>query len=176
MLGIDRIDWNTLLLPDTPVLEILIRGTVMYFAIFLLLRFVQKRSSSMSTADLLVIVVIADAAQNGMAGQYMSLADGVLLVTVIVLWTLALDWLGYHFPRIEGFLHPPALDLVRDGVPNERNLRSELITRDELMAVLREQGIRRIEDVEEARMEGNGKVTVFGRDSHPARDDDDGSS
>ena len=48
--------------------------------------------------------------------------------------------------------------------------------RDELMSVLREQGIRRLEDVEEARMEGNGKVTVFGRGSHPAQDDEDGVS
>ena len=176
MFGIDQIQWTALLLPDTPIIEILIRGTVMYFALFLLLRFVQKRSSSMSTADLLVIVVIADAAQNGMAGDYKSLPDGVLLVAVIVLWIVALDWLGYHVPRFARFLHPVPLDLVRDGVPNERNLERELITRDELMSVLREQGIRRLEDVEEARMEGNGKVTVFGRGSHPAQDDEDGVS
>ena len=40
------------------------------------------------------------------------------------------------------------------------------------MSALREQGIRYVEDVDEARLEGNGKFTVFGRDSHPAKDDD----
>ena len=85
MFDLGAIDWQSLIIPDTPVLEIFIRGTVMYFALFALLRWVQKRpSSSLSTSDVIVIVLLADAAQNGMADDYRSLPDGVILVSVIV--------------------------------------------------------------------------------------------
>lgn len=174
MLETDSIDWRGLLMPDTPLLEILIRGSVMYLALLTLLRFVQRRpSSSMSTTDVLVIVLLADAAQNALAGEYSSLPDGILLVGVIVGWSLGLNWLGYHSRLAARILHPPPLDLIRDGVPDERNLRRELITGDELMSALREQGIRDIRDVEEARIEGNGKLSVFGRASHPAAQSDE---
>ena len=70
MLGIDEIDWRLLLLPDTPVLEIVLRGSVMYWGLFLLLRFVHKRqSTSLSTSDVLMIVQRADAAQARRGGQ-----------------------------------------------------------------------------------------------------------
>lgn len=173
MLGISSIDLQSVFVPDTPVLEIVIRGSVMYLALLALLRWVQRRpSSSMSTTDVLVIVLLADAAQNAMADDYRSLPDGVILVSVIVLWSLFLNWLGYHSRLAERVLHPSPITLIHHGVRNERHLRRELITDEELMTALREQGIRDIEDVEEARLEGNGKLTVFGRDAHPAKDDD----
>jgi uncharacterized membrane protein YcaP (DUF421 family) len=165
---IGHTDWGALFVPDTPVLEILVRGSLMYFAMFLLLRFVQKRgASSLSTTDLLVIVLLADAAQNGMAGDYTSIADGALLVTVIVLWSVGLNWLGYHSRRIGALIHPVSLVVIQDGVVVEEHLRRELITHEELMTGLREQGMRRVEEVQEARIEGNGRLTAFGRDSHP---------
>jgi uncharacterized membrane protein YcaP (DUF421 family) len=59
------------------------------------------------------------------------------------------------------------LVLIRDGAVIEDRLRRELITHEELMTGLREQGIRRVEDVQEARIEGNGRLTAFGRGSRP---------
>jgi uncharacterized membrane protein YcaP (DUF421 family) len=53
----------------------------------------------MGITDLLVIVLIADAAQNGMAGEYRSLTDGLLLVATIVAWSYALNWLAFRFRR-----------------------------------------------------------------------------
>jgi uncharacterized membrane protein YcaP (DUF421 family) len=93
-----EIDWAAMLRPDTSPLELAIRGTVMYFVMLLLLRFVQKRrASSLGAADLLAIVLLADAAQNGMAGEYTSLTDGVVLVSVIVGWSAGLNWLSYRW-------------------------------------------------------------------------------
>jgi len=124
MPGIGSIDWQAMLLPDTPIIEIVIRGSLMYLALFCLLRFVQKRqSSSLSTSDVLVIVLLADAAQNAMADDYQSIPDGVLLVAVIVMWSVGLNWLGYHSRRFAAVLHPPPLELVRDGRPIVEHLR-----------------------------------------------------
>lgn len=159
------VDWERMFVPSTPILEIVLRGTIMYLALFTLLRVILKRQSgAMGITDLLVVVLIADAAQNGMADDYHSVTDGVLLVAVIVGWNFALDWLGYRFPRIQRLVHPPSLRLVEDGRFLYRNMRKELITEEELMSQLREQGIDNVADVSAAYMEGDGRVSVIPRE------------
>src|SRR3954454_9868071 len=96
---ITGMDWHGTFVPDTPLLEIFIRGTLVYFLIFVMLRVIPKRQiGTVGITDLLVIVLIADAAQNAMAAQYNSLTDGILLVATLIFWSAILDWLGFHFP------------------------------------------------------------------------------
>ena len=65
------VDWLKVFLPDQPVIEIVVRGSAMYLAMVLLLRVVVKREAgTLAITDVLVIVLIADAAQNGMSGTY----------------------------------------------------------------------------------------------------------
>jgi uncharacterized membrane protein YcaP (DUF421 family) len=157
----EGINWQEILLPDTPLIEIFIRGSIVYLSLFCLLRLVLKRQSgALEISDLLVIVLIADAAQNAMAGGYHSVPDGILLVSTLIFWSFALDWLGYHFPFIQKFIHPAPLQLIREGKILIKNMRRELITKDELMSQLREQGIHTIEEVKEAYMEGDGKISI----------------
>lgn len=159
------VDWVAVFKPDTSPLEIFLRGTVVYLALFTMLRVVLRREAgTVGTSDLLVVVLIADAAQNAMAGNYNSVPDGLLLVATIVFWSFALDWLGYHVPWLGRFLRPPALLLVRDGRLIRRNLRRELITEDELLSELRQQGIHDLGCVEKAFIEGDGQFSVIQRE------------
>ena len=170
MKGFDSVNWHQAFVPSVPLLEIFIRGTIVYLAIFLLLRLVLKRQSgNLGMSDLLVVVLIADAAQNAMAADYKSVPDGLVLVSTIVFWSYALDWLSFHFPRFGQWIHPPALELIRDGKVNRRNLRRELITMEELKEQLREQGIDDISDVQQACMEGDGRISVvkLDKEQHP---------
>ncbi len=159
------VDWAKTLLPDTPLLEIFLRGTLVYLALFFLLRVVLKRESGgVSITDLLVIVLIADAAQNAMADDYTSIPDGLLLVGTIVFWSYALNWLGYRFPLVQRLVHPPALPLVRDGRMLRRNMRRELITEEELRSQLRAQGVEDLAEVRRAQLEPTGDLSVTKRD------------
>lgn len=165
----DAVDWRTLLTPKTPLLELLLRGTAVYLFLFALLRLTKRQTGSLSVSDLLVLVLIADAAQNAMAGDYKSLPDGLILVSVIVFWSFAIDWFGYRVPLIGRFIHPPAVELVRNGRMLRQNMRRELITREELMSQLREQGIESLSLVKCARLEGDGNISVVRREEqdHP---------
>src|SRR5215213_6458133 len=108
--------------PDIPVLEIIFRGTVVYLAILLLLRVLVKQSAgSLNLAGLLLIVLIADAAQNAMAGEYNSITDGIVLVATLAFWNLTIDWLGFHWPWFGDWVHPEPVKLVENGVLNYRN-------------------------------------------------------
>jgi len=155
------VDWEELFLPSTPILEIILRGSITYLALFTMLRFILKRQSgAISLGDLLVVVLIADASQNAMAGSYRSIPDGILLVATIIFWNYALDWLGYHFKSLQPFVFPPQLQLVKDGELLWRNMRRELITEGELMSHLRKQGIDDVSEVKEAFMEGDGRISI----------------
>jgi uncharacterized membrane protein YcaP (DUF421 family) len=155
-------DWRLLFVPDKSLLEIFVRGTVVYLGAFLLLRVVFKRQvGSVSITDILVVVFIADAAQNAMADDYRSITDGLFLVGVIIFWAFTLDALSHRFRRLERFVKPPALPLVREGELLQRNMRREFITESELMSQLRLQGVDELERVKEAYMEPDGRISVI---------------
>jgi uncharacterized membrane protein YcaP (DUF421 family) len=159
---VGNVEWARVFKPDTPLLEIFIRGTVTYLGLFILLRLVHKRESGgIGITNILVIVLIADAIQNAMAGDYTSITDGLLLVGVIVFWSWFLDWLGYRVPSLQRFVHPPPLCLVRDGRILRRSLQQELITEDELMSQLRLQGVEDLSEVRRAFIESDGRISVI---------------
>jgi uncharacterized membrane protein YcaP (DUF421 family) len=82
------IEWADLVIPTHSILEMIVRGSLSYVALFLILRFLMKRqSSTIGIADILVIVVIADAAQNGFSKEYRSVTESIVLVLTIVFGT-----------------------------------------------------------------------------------------
>lgn len=142
--------------------ELMLRGTAMYWFLLMLFRFVLRRDvGSIGIADVLVLVLVADAAQNAMDGGYESITDGVILVATIAGWNWLLDFATYRFPALGRLIQAKPLPLVRNGKLVRRNLRQELITLDELMAKLREQGVESLDEVKVARMEGDGEISVI---------------
>jgi uncharacterized membrane protein YcaP (DUF421 family) len=158
-----HIDWHALFVPSGSLAEIVLRGTLIYLFLFFLMRLMRRESGQLNIADVLVVVVIADAAQNGMAGTYSSVTEGALLIATIVLWDYALDRLSSRFPGFARLLHPPPLPLVRDGRMLLSNLRRQLITRDELLSRIREEGVEHLEDVKFAYLEGDGRISVVAK-------------
>lgn len=157
-----NIDWKALFLPDIPLIEIVLRGSIMYLSLFILLRIILKRQSgTLGITDLLLITLLADASQNGMAGEYKSIPNGILLVATIIFWNFALDWLSYKSPIFQRLIEPPPLLLVKNGQLLRRNMRKELVTDEELMVQLREQGVSDISKVKEAYMESDGHISVI---------------
>ncbi len=169
------VDWKTLLVPETSVLELFIRGTAVYLVLFVLLRAVLKRESgAVGITDLLVLVLIADAAQNALADGYRSVPEGLLLVGVLVFWAYFLDWLGFRFPRVEKLIKPPRLPLVRDRRLVRENMAKELLIEEELQSQLRLQGVEDLDEVRAAYMEPDGRVSVL-RDNDGGDGGDEGA-
>ncbi len=136
------IHWHDVFVPDLPVLEIISRGSVMCLALFFMLRFLTLRQAgSIGTTDILLIALSAGASQNGMAGDCRFIHDVLILVGTLMFWSLALEWLGFHFPEIARSLESPSLNLIDHGQINHRHMQRKLITKDELLSQLREQAI-----------------------------------
>ena len=165
-----KVDWDSVFYTKESLLEIFLRGTIMYLVMFALLRIFRRQAGSFSIADLLVIVVIADAAQNGMAGESKSVTESVLLITTIILWDFFLDWLGFTSKVFGRILEPEKLKVIEDGKYLRRNMRKEMITTEELESQMRQNGIEDISEVKLACLESDGHFSFIKKEK------DDGQS
>jgi uncharacterized membrane protein YcaP (DUF421 family) len=147
--------------PKESLIEIFMRGSILYIAMFALLRIFRRQAGALGIADLLVIVVIADAAQAGMAGDSKSISEALLLIGTIFFWNYLFDLLGFKFPFVQRVLEPEPLLLIKDGKLLHKNLEKEMITEEELRAQLREQGIEDISSVKKSCLESNGHFSVI---------------
>lgn len=164
------LDWHRMFVPSAPLLETVIRGSCMYLALFGMLRLFRRQTGGFGAADLLVLLLIADAAQNGLAGDYHSITDGILLVATIVFWEYVLDWAGYCSKVMERVLEREPLLLIRDGEVQYANLKTEFMTRDDLASQLRKKGVRDEKRVKLCYLEGDGHVSVVTDDDRNRSD------
>jgi uncharacterized membrane protein YcaP (DUF421 family) len=158
------VDWGEIFGITTSPLELIVRGTAMYLFLFLLFRVVvRRRVGAVGMADILIMVIIADAAQNGMSGEYRSVTEGAILVSTIIAWNYVIDWLNYRVPALQEWLEAPPLLLVQNGRVLHRNLKHEFVTEEELKSKLREKGVQSVSEVAQAHMESDGSVSVIKR-------------
>lgn len=166
-----KTDWGRLFVPEMSLLEILIRGTLIYLALCLLLRVVLKRQAGkVSLSDLLVVSVVAGVCRNPLVKDAYSITDGVLVVAVVLFWSFAVDWLSFYVPVIHKLTHESPVLLIRDGQVLKENLRRELMTESQLQCKLRRVGVKEPAEVAEAWMEGDGQVSVIKeKETRPAQ-------
>jgi uncharacterized membrane protein YcaP (DUF421 family) len=161
-----ELDWKSIFVPSVPLLEIVLRGSIVYLFLFFLLRILRRQAGALDIQDLLVVVLLADAAQNAMASEYKSITDGLILVSTIIFWDYLLNWLDFRFPKLRHVLRPSPSLLIKNGRLQRYNMRRELITEEELMEKLREQGIDNVAEVEESYLEPDGQVSVITKDAN----------
>lgn len=159
--------WDELFSLHSSLLDPIMRGTIMYLALFLLFRFViRRRVGAVGMSDMLLIVVIADAAQSGLSGEANSITDALLVVATIFAWNWIIDALNYYVPALKNFLEAPPLLLIENGRVQRRNMRHEFVTMEELKSKLREHGVTDPSQVDKAFMETDGEVSVI-KKGHP---------
>lgn len=158
------IGWGGMLDPTNSLLNSVIRGSVVYLALFAALRlFNNRRSGSIGVSDLLLITLASSAVQSSMVGEGRSLTEGAVVAGTIFFWSYVLDWLAFRFPRLRWLVRSQPSVVVRDGRVVPAGLRRELLTRDDLMAELRGQGIEDLSMVKCAQVEANGTLSVIGQ-------------
>jgi uncharacterized membrane protein YcaP (DUF421 family) len=164
-------------IPDlsSDLLGVAARTAIVYVFLVIGLRLAGRREvGQLSIFDLVVLLVIADAVQNSMVGENVTLLGGLVAATVLIVLDLLLSIVTNRWKKIGRLLEGEPRMLVRDGVVFEKALRAERLDRDELMAALRGQGVADVADVALAVLETNGSISVIPRQqgSPPARTTD----
>jgi uncharacterized membrane protein YcaP (DUF421 family) len=155
-------DWEEIIAFSVNPLEIVLRGTLMYWFLFVIFRFILRRDiGNVGISDFLFVVIVADASQSAMSGDSKTVADGFLLVGTLVFWNFFFDYVSYKSAFIRHITEPPSILLVHEGKLLLRNMRREYITRTEVQAKMREQGIEELNKIKEMRLESDGTISVI---------------
>ncbi|MFM1679176.1 DUF421 domain-containing protein [Aeromonas salmonicida] len=143
-------------------LQLMLRGTLMYWFLFVVFRFVLRRDiGALGVSDFLFVVLLGDAAQNAMIGDATSTSDGMVLIATLVSWSYMLEFLSVHVPVVQRFTSAPRICLVRNGKMLRRNMRREFITDEELGAKIRQEGIDDIALIKGMYLEGDGEISLI---------------
>ncbi len=88
---------------NASLVELAVRGTALYLLLFVLLRFVVPRDlDTIGLVDLMVLVLLADAAQNAISGDSISLTESGIVLLVIAGWRHVFDRLAHRHHRHAG--------------------------------------------------------------------------
>ncbi|WP_374566428.1 DUF421 domain-containing protein [Ideonella sp.] len=159
-------DWSHLFAFTVPPLELVLRGTLLYWFLFCVFRFVLRRDAgSMGVTDFLFIVLIGDAAQNGMIGDATSSSDSMLLIATLVGWNVLLDVLAYRSPAFERLAMGRRQCLFKNGQLQRHQMRRAFITAEELRDKIHQEGIDDFAGVERIYLEPSGEVAVIPKQS-----------
>ena len=146
-------------------MDIVIRASVMFAVVYLLLRLLGKRElGQMTPFELVALIVIGDLIQQGVTQTDASLTGALLAIATFSFWSLVMSWASYLSPRAERLLEGEPRVLIRDGELLRDNLHGDRMTRTEVESEMRLAGIASMRDVAWAMLETNGKISFIRRD------------
>jgi len=147
-------------------MDVVVRATLAFAFMILLLRVVGRRElSSLEPFDLVLLIVMGDLIQQGVTQSDYSYTGLLLSIGTFAALTVALSFLGFRFPRLRPVLEAGPLIIVQDGKLIEKNLRKERLTPEEVAGEARQQQIASIEDVAWGVVEGSGKMSFIPKKS-----------
>jgi uncharacterized membrane protein YcaP (DUF421 family) len=145
-------------------MDIVLRATVMFAALYGLLRLLGKRElSQMTPFELVLLVVMGDLIQQGITHSDFSMTGAVLAILTFAFWSLTLNLVSFWLPATERVLEGKPAVLVREGEPLAPNLRRNRMTLSELEAAMRLAGIGSMSEVAWAILETEGKISFIRR-------------
>lgn len=154
------------------LLFVALRTAGLYLGLLVAMRVVGKRKvGQMAPSDIVVLLLIGDAAQNAMTGGDATFWGSIVAVLALLGTDHAVAWATWRFRRLEQFLEGRPLALFRGGQFDDDTLRREKITRQDLATALRAHGCDTLDGVREIVLEPNGMVTLLRERGSGAADD-----
>jgi uncharacterized membrane protein YcaP (DUF421 family) len=143
-------------------MDIVLRAIAIFFFLYVLMRVIGRRElSTLEPFDLILLVVLGDAVQQGLTQDDYSLTGAFLAIGTIALLQLAVSFTNFRVPKLRGILNGEPIVVVQDGKPIEHNLSRERVTLDDLSSAMRQQGIATLGEVQWAVMETSGAISFI---------------
>jgi hypothetical protein len=153
--------WHSMISPQTSTLELILRASAVYGFILFLLRISGKRQlGQLSAIEFVAILLISNAVQNAMNAGDNSLTAGLILSAVLVLLSTGIAILSYRSKRFRHWVEGTPTILIRHGEVIRPHLEKERLTHEELVSLLRRQGVHKIHEIELAILESDGSLSV----------------
>jgi uncharacterized membrane protein YcaP (DUF421 family) len=148
-------------------MDLVLRAVVLYFFIYILTRAVGRRElSSLGPIDIILLVVIGDAVQQGLTQDDYSVTGAFIVVGVIALLQVFMSYLSFRFRPLRRVLEGEPIVIIQDGKPIDRNLRRERLAIDEVMEEARASAqISSLDEIQFAIIENSGAISFIQKSS-----------
>lgn len=152
--------WHDLMVSGVPIAEKVVRTIAVYAFLVAGLRLFGKRElGQLNPLDFIVLLLLSNTVQNAIIGNDNSLAGGLIGALVLFVINDVLVRYAYRNPKARRFIEGRAEEIIHAGRVLPSALRRNLITREELVAASRKQGIEHLKDVECAHLEVSGALS-----------------
>ena len=150
-----------------PFWEFILRATVVYGFLLVLLRLTGKRQvGQLAPFDLVLLLVLSNAVQNSMNGGDNSLVGGLISATTLVAVNFVVSYATYKNKKLEAIVEGHPQVLIHNGKVFDHVVSAAQLTHHELNAALRQGGCSCPEEVHLAILENNGSISVIPRANH----------
>lgn len=151
--------------PETVWVALVLRSIAVYVFLMIALRIAGRRElGQMTTFDLVLLLVLANAVQNSINAGDNSLTSGLISATTLLLLNFAVGEATYRWRWFERLVQGRPLPLVRNGKIVLRSMKRERVTLEELRSALRKQGIDGVSQCKQAVLESDGTLTAVRHD------------
>jgi uncharacterized membrane protein YcaP (DUF421 family) len=141
-------------------MDIALRAIFLFFFVYLLTRVIGRRElSSLEPFDLILLIVLGDAIQQGLTQDDYSVTGAVIVVGTLAGLQVIVSYLSFRLPRLRPLLDGEPIVIVEDGDPIERNLKRERLTVEEIMEEARQQQIGSLDEIQWAVLETSGTIS-----------------
>ena len=143
-------------------MDIALRAVFLYAFVVFLLRVMGRRElSSLTAVDLVLLIVLGDAIQQGLTQDDYSVTGAVIAVSTIAVMQVGSSYVSYRSTRARRVLEGEPIVIVQDGKLIERNMKRERLTKGDVAEEMRAQQIAKVEDVEWGILESNGTMSFI---------------
>lgn len=146
-------------------LSIIIKTILLYLFIVVVYRIMGKKEvGKLSIIDLIVSILIAELAAISIEETDRSIFMSVVPIVVLVVIQVGVSYISMKSFKLRKVIDGNPTVIIKDGKLNFKEMTKLRYTLDDLIAQLREQGIKSIEEVNYAVLENNGKLSVFDKE------------
>lgn len=151
---------------SAPWWHFVLRAVAIYLMVMVLVRLSGKRAVGQFTPfDLVLLILIGNAVQNGLNGGDNSLTGALILALCLIILNYAVAFLTSRFRGAEHVIEGVPVVLARDGQLFREVLRRELVSEDDFHEALRMNNVAGLDNVSLALLETNGSISVVSRDA-----------
>ncbi len=147
-----------------------LRGVIIYLFLFIVFRFMGKRSlSSTTTFDFVVLLIISEVTQNALVGEDYSLTNAMLLIATLMGIDIVLSFFKQKFKSFDRVVEGVPLIIVDHGQPLKERMQKSGVQEDDVLQAARlSQGVERMDQIKYAVLEKDGSISII-----PSRLDED---
>ncbi len=154
--------WQNLMHFEVAPLNLIVRATITYLAVLIMLRISGKRQiGQMGATEFVSILLISNAVQNAMNGGDNSLSGGLLLAGILITLSYSIAFLAYRSRTFSAVFEGTPRLIIHNGKVLHSALKKELLSSSELRVLIRKQGVHSFSEIKSAVLEADGTLSII---------------